>query len=314
MRGRLPPLRALLAFEAAARLGSFAMAASELRVTPSAISHQIQALETFLALRLFRRNAGRASLTRAGNDYWRRIEAALKAIGDATAEIAPARSAETVTVLSAPSFAAKWLRPRLNEFLERHPLLRMRLMTATEPPDAAAQWDVAICYGRPTAPGLTVLPLASEIMMPLCSPDLARRLRLRRPDDLARATLVHSSNLTSWADWLRQAGAGAVKPDAGIWFDRSSMAIEAAVEGAGVILESNLLTLEERKAGSLVAPFASGPRPQIASYFLAYSAARANQHASRLFIDWIRTALPRASRATANRRAAPAAARRRAPK
>ena len=135
MRQRLPPLRALLAFEAAARGGSFARAATELNVTPSAISHQIQTIETFLGLKLFRRSAGRVSLTRAGNAYWRRIESALQAIADATAEIAPARETDLVTVLSATSFAAKWLRPRLNDFLGTHPTVRIRLNTSTEPPD-----------------------------------------------------------------------------------------------------------------------------------------------------------------------------------
>jgi LysR family glycine cleavage system transcriptional activator len=312
MRERLPPLRALLAFEAAARSGSFARAASELNVTPSAISHQIQTIETFLGLKLFRRTAGRVSLTRAGNAYWRRIESALQAIADATAEIAPARQADLVTVLSATSFAAKWLRPRLNDFLSTHPMVRVRLNTSTEPPDfSAGSFDVAICYGRPAAPGLTVLPLVAETMMPLCSPRLARRLRLRKASDLAKATLIHSSNLTSWADWLEQARAPAVKADAGVWFDRSSLAIESAVEGTGVILESDFLTSAERKAGMLTSPFSSAPRIRVLSYFLAFRAEQSTRPACRTFIDWIRASVPKPNRPGSSAKASPAAEKRR---
>ena len=308
MRERLPPLKALLAFEAAARLGSFVQAAAELHVTPSAISHQIHTIEHFLGLKLFKRKAGRVSLTRTGNAYWRRIESALQTIADATAEIAPARKAEVVTVLSATSFAAKWLRPRLGAFLHTHPQLRIRLNTSTEPPDfSAAGFDVAICYGRPAAPGVTALPLVVENMMPLCSPALSRRLRLREPGDLAKATLIHSSNLTTWADWLRQARAQNVKPDVGIWFDRSSMAIEAAAEGGGVILESDFLTSGERKAGTLTAPF-TGPRVQVLSYFLAFASENANREATRLFIDWVRASVPRQNRPATTARLWPAAA------
>jgi LysR family glycine cleavage system transcriptional activator len=298
MRQRLPPLRALLAFEAAARGGSFARAAAELNVTPSAISHQIQAIEAFLGLKLFRRSAGRVSLTRGGNEYWRRIESALQAIADATAEIAPARQADLVTVLSATSFAAKFLRPRLNDFLGTDPTVWVRLNTSTEPADfSSGSFDVAICYGRPAASrGVTVLPLVSERMMPLCSPRLARRLRLRAVGDLAKATLIHSSNLTSWADWLEHAQARAVKPDAGIWFDRSSIAIESAVEGSGVILESDFLTSAERNSGMLTAPFASAPRLQVMSYFLAFSPERSARPACRKFIDWIRASIPKPNR------------------
>jgi LysR family transcriptional regulator, glycine cleavage system transcriptional activator len=299
MRGRLPPLKALLVFEAAARGGSFARAAAELHVTPSAVSHQIQALESFLGLKLFRRNAGRVSLTRAGSAYWRRIESALQLIAEATAEIAPShRDGSSITVLSATSFAAKWLRPRLIQFQTSYPSISVRLDTSTEPPDFTARnFDLAICYG-PQAPSaaIKVLPLASETIMAMCSPALARRLRLQSPADLARAPLIHSANLTSWADWLTEAQVDPTAATAALWFDRSSLAIEAAVEGAGVILESDLLTAVERKARALVAPFRTGPRIRRLSYYLAYRGDRALKPASRAFIDWIRDAIPKSNR------------------
>jgi len=303
MRTGLPPLRALIAFESAARHGTFAAAAAELHVTPSAVSHQIQTLENFLGLKLFRRHPGRVSLTRAGTAYWRRIEAALQAIGDATAEIAPKRQNDPVTIISPTSFAAKWLRPRLAEFHTAHPSIRVRLDTSTEPPDFAARnFDLAICYGPPVpSTRATVIPLAAEQLMPLCSPALARRLRLRHPSDLSRTTLIHSANRTGWMDWLARARVDPPAPNTALWFDRSSLAIEAAVEGAGVILESDLLTAVERKAGTLVAPFRDGPRIRTLSYYLAYRSGRALKPACRTFIDWLRGTVPVPNRPVADR-------------
>ncbi len=303
MHARLPPLKALVAFEAAARGGSFARAAAELHVTPSAVSHQIHAIESFLGLKLFRRNAGRVSLTRAGTAYVQRIETALQAIADATAAIAPRRHDEAIRVLSATSFAAKWLRQRLGEFQAAHPSISVRLDTSTESPDFAARdFEIAICYGRPaSSTGLTVIPLVSETVMPMCSPALARRLRLRDPADLSRATLIHSSNLTSWADWLAEARIDPAVANGALWFDRSSLAIEAAVDGGGVILESDLLTAAERKARTLVAPFRAGPRIRTLSYYLVHRGDQISKPARRTLIDWLRDAVPKTNRPIVDR-------------
>ena len=304
MRTSLPPLRALIAFDSAARNGSFAGAATELHVTPSAISHQVQGLEDFLGLKLFRRQPGRVSLTRAGTAYWRRIEAALQVIGKATAEIAPKRHNDPIAVLSPTSFAAKWLRPRLAEFHATHPSIRVRLDTSTEPPDFTARnFELAICYGRPApSTGITVIPLVSEQVMPLCSPALVRRLRLRNPADLSRATLIHSSNRTNWSDWLAEARVGPPDANTALWFDRSSLAIEAAVDGGGVILESDFLTAVEREAGTLVAPFLKGPHLRTLSYYLVYRTGRTLKPACHVFIDWLRDAVPKPNRPAADQR------------
>ncbi len=126
-RPRLPPLKALLAFEAAARHGNFAQGAEELGVTPSAVSHQIQQLEAFLGVPLFQRQAGRAILTSAGRTYAREIEQAIGVISGATALVAPQSQAGHLVIASGPSFAAKWLQPRLPDFLRGHPDVRVRL-------------------------------------------------------------------------------------------------------------------------------------------------------------------------------------------
>lgn len=137
--------------------------------------------------------------------------------------------------------------------------------------------------------------------MPMCSPALARRLKLRTPGDLARATLIHSANLTTWADWLEAAGVDPPKANAPLWFDRSTLAIEAAIEGSGVILESDLLTAAERKARTLVAPFRAGPRIRTVSYYLVHRADGPLKPACRVFIDWLCAALPDRNRPGADR-------------
>jgi len=298
MRPRLPPLKALLAFEAAARYKNFARAAGELNVTPSAISHQIHILEEFLGVKLFERGSGGVSLTHAGDVYRKRIEAGLQVVAEATAEISPIHTVNTLVVQSPTSFAAKWLRRRLGDFLSSHRGLRVRVKTSTEPPNfAAGEFDLAICYGRPSGPGVVSLPLLVEHLTVLCAPGLAREQKLRTPSDLARVTLISSSNLVTWADWLRNADVKTVEPDEGLWFDRSHIAIEAAVDGQGAILESDILTEAERAAGQLVAPFEAKAAPVSSlSYYLGFTTDKAQAPQVKMFIDWIRHMVPEANR------------------
>ena len=162
-RPRLPPLKSLLAFEAAARHANFTQAGAELGVTPSAVSHQIQSLEDFLGVRLFLRQSRQVALTAEGKLYRHEIEAALKAIADATQRIAPQSQPNTLLILASPSFAAKWLQPRLKVFMDREREIRVRVSTLD---DAAAvhnaRFDIAICYGAPAAHEMTVAPLIVE--------------------------------------------------------------------------------------------------------------------------------------------------------
>src|SRR5471030_2397331 len=150
-RPRLPPLKALLAFEAASRHGSFAQGAEELGVTPSAVSHQIQQLEGFLGVPLFQRQAGRAILTNAGSTYAREIEHALAVIAEATTRVAPQSQSGHLVIAASPSFAAKWLQPRLPDFLRANPDVRVRLSTMTSHNEFQnSRFDIAITYGATT--------------------------------------------------------------------------------------------------------------------------------------------------------------------
>jgi LysR family glycine cleavage system transcriptional activator len=283
-------MKALLAFEASSRLGSFAAGAEELGVTPSAVSHQIQQLEDFLGLKLFSRRAGRAVLTQAGSAYTREIGSAFSMILNATAVVAPQSQAGHLVIASSPSFAAKWLQPRLAGFLETNPAIKVRVSTLSGHEELNKdRCDVAIVVGRPSTSVGEVEPLLVDHLRPLCSPTLRDRLGLRTPDDLSRATLIHSVNALSWAEYLRRIGRPDLSHPNDLWLDRSTMAIEAAVAGLGVILESELLTQQELREGRLVAPFAeSAFAVESESYFLVHPAGfRNGTHVAR-FETWLR--------------------------
>ncbi len=289
----LPPLKALAAFEAAARHGSFVRAAAELGVTPSAVSYHLQQLEEVLGVPLFRRHAGRALLTAAGSTYAGEIGCAFATIAAATDLVAPQARRGRLTVAAGPSFAARWLQPRLPAFLRAHPDVQLRLSTlAGSETLEASRFDLAISYGRPTAADgraerLRVEPLITERLRPLCAPSLAATAGLAKPEDLRRATLIHSVNALTWPEYFQHLHLG-VTPSGELWLDRSSMAIEAAVDGLGVILESEILAGRELADGRLVAPFdAAAASVEATSYFLVWSSqSRSRQFAA--FEAWLR--------------------------
>jgi LysR family glycine cleavage system transcriptional activator len=294
-RRRLPPLKALLAFEAAARHASFTQAAAELHVTPSAISHQVQALETFLGVRLFLRQSGHVGLTPAGDRYRMDIAAALDAVAAATQQVAPQARADRLLVLSSPGFATKWLQPRLPGFIAAQPGLRVRL--ATMDGSQALQgtaFDIAICYGAPSQPELQVVLRLDETVQPLCSPSLVAALQLRGANDLTRATLIHAANAVTWDAVLRGAGLVGLRPSNEIWLDRSAMAIDAAVAGLGVALESDLLADADLREGRLLAPFGDAMRQRRpAAYAVVTPRARRVDGATTAFIAWLAETLGR---------------------
>ena len=297
-KSRLPPLKALLAFEAAARRGSFALGAQELAVTPSAVSHHIQQLEDFLGVPLFQRHPGRAALTAAGRTYARELEHAFGVIAEATNLVAPQSQRGYLVVASGPSFAAKWLQPRLPEFLRANQEVRIRLSTLSDHDDLdTTRFDIAIAYGHPNTSKLDVEPLLLERLRPLCSPALAATLALCTPQDLLRATLIHSSNGLTWSEYFRRVCGEEVRPDNELWLDRSVMAIEAAVDGLGVVLESELLAAEELNDGRLIAPFNDAQFSiEVTSYYLVRSRGyQSSSQAAATFEAWLRSAFTAAN-------------------
>jgi LysR family glycine cleavage system transcriptional activator len=295
-RHQLPPLKALLAFGTASKHGSFALAGEELGVTPSAISHHIHQLEEFLGVRLFQRHAGRAVLTTMGRTYAKDIEAAFAAISRATDTVAPQFQPGHLVVASSPSFAAKWLQPRFSGFIQAYPDTRIRLSTLSERDDLeSAHFDVAIVYGVRPDTKKHVEPLLTEQMRPFCSPALASAAGLHHPADLARMTLIHSANALTWSDYLRQIGQGGLRTDKEIWLDRSAMALDAAVSGLGVVLESDLLASGELQAGTLVAPFGDTDfLVEATTYYLIRSRSRRNGAQITAFENWLHAELGKA--------------------
>ena len=299
----MPSLKALVAFEAASRLGSLKQGAEELGVTPSAVSHHVQQLEDFLGVRLFRRYAGRVIPTDAGRTYASEVAQAFGIIEGATSLVAPQSQRGSLVIASGPSFAAKWLQPRLPEFLGSFPEVKVRLSTLVGR-DAirTERFDIAIAYGRPPGEGMRVEPLLAERLRPLCSPALARAAGLRTPADLPRATLIHSVNALTWSEYFRLVGKPHLRPVGELWLDRSTMAIEAAVDGLGVVLESEILAAEELRDGRLVAPFSDrASSVETTSYYLVKMDGHLSRKAAQAFEEWLRAAFMAADLAVCSR-------------
>lgn len=290
MRKRVS-IKALQAFEAAARLGSFATAAQDLGLTPSAISHQVKILEEQLGFPLFHRVHRSVALTDAGRAYAAEIIAAFTRIDTATRNATTANAGTTIlTVRSMPSFATQWLMPRLARVKELHPAIDIRLQASVSPIDlTAGAVDVDIRYnpGPPPA-GCVMAQFPEDIIVPMCAPALANGLNpIRRPQDLSRHILIHSEiNIVGWRDWARRHRGVQLDMERGLRFDRSFMAISAAVNGMGVCLDSLLLARQELESGKLVIPFPTqGLRAQGHGFVTLKSSFELPK--VRLFRDWL---------------------------
>ncbi|WP_340107381.1 LysR substrate-binding domain-containing protein [Pikeienuella sp. HZG-20] len=286
----IPPLKALAAFEAAARNMSFAKAAAELNVTPSAISQQIMLLEKYLAIRLFRRLNRRVLLTEAGELYHAAISPAFARISEATARIATDLQPQIIMVRSAPSFATNWLLPRLPEFMAANSDLDVRLDASNETTDFVREAvDIEIRFGKPETASLHIEPLSTERITPLASPLLARQLGILHPKDLASGvTLIHSVKCPiSWETWFETHGVKYPPLLRGPRFDRSHMSIEAARMGMGVALEGQILAQEALKRRELVSPVAGAKVFLRTMYWLVCPPANLKSDKTSRFRAWI---------------------------
>ena len=283
---KLPSLNALRAFEAAARHSSFTLAARELNVTQSAVSHQVQNLEGELGLELFQRlprslrlTPAGAALATAAHDAFGRIEVATRA-----ADRRPARLC--ISVL--PSFASRWLLPRLKRFHASWPRLDLRIHASREPCDFSRDGvDVALRYGRGGWKGLHVEKLFSEEIFPVCSPRIARSLR--SPADLSRQVLLHDEVRAAhggWAEWLRAAGAPQIDASRGTVFTDAHLMLEAAADGQGVALARSALAAWDLIQGRLVRPLATA-LPLSKSYWIVCPKATAMLPKILRARDWL---------------------------
>jgi LysR family transcriptional regulator, glycine cleavage system transcriptional activator len=253
------PLTALRVFEAAARHESFLVAAEELAITPGAVSRQIKALETELAVRLFERFNRAVRLTETGKRLATGVRQGLSLMEEAVAEVRSERPG-VLAVTAMHSFAARWLVPRLHLFNERHPDIQVLVAASDQAVDLVRErYDVAIRFGKGPFPGFAAKKLVSLFMFPVCSPRLLEQTRLDTPKDLAKVHLLADVYLATgephWGDWLELAGAPEVDWRRGQQFSNVYLAIEAAIAGRGVALGERALVLDELATGRLVKPF-----------------------------------------------------------
>lgn len=289
MRSDLPSLTALVAFETVARRLSFARAAEELMLTPSAISHQIAKLEQFLGFLLFERTSHGISLSDAGESYLKRVAGALGAIGSATNDIRKG-ARNTLHVHSSTSLASLWLMPRLGAFVRAYPEISLSLSASPVHSDfALGQVDLDIRYGFPEWPNLVVEPVFEEHILPLASPDLLARQPVHVPSDLLKRPLIQSTvSLVQWPAWFASRNLIGMPERFAFRFDRASMSLEAAVQGLGIALESDKIASQHIEAGRLRPVFHDAWSLALKAHFMVYPQRHAQRAEVALFVSWIR--------------------------
>jgi LysR family transcriptional regulator, glycine cleavage system transcriptional activator len=283
-------LTTVKAFESAARHGSFRAAASELNLSPSAISHAILKLEQTLGTSLFEREGRLVRLSADGETLMRHVGLAFDELRRGM-EVVSNRGPQLLRLHSAPSFAAQWLTPRLAGFFATHPGIEVRLAASTDYARFTNdEFDADIVYGPSRLEGVVSIPLGLETITPLCSPRLAERIR--EVGDLTGEVLIQSDlKQVRWSDWFKANDRQPCVPHAAR-FDRSFLAIAAACDGLGVALESTRLAEREISSGRLVAPLAGRTKDvQYTGHFLVFPRAGRQRHAVRVFTDWLFEAL-----------------------
>lgn len=287
---RVPNFVLLRAFEAAARLESFTLAGKELHLTQSAISHQVRELEEYFGRRLFDRRTRRVELTPEGKRLQESLSRVFDVIEAACNEVALAPQSQVLAVYCAPSFAVKWLGPRLPRFMQTHGDITIRLSSGAEAIDLtqAREVDVAITYGSAhTRAGLVVRALGEERIVPLCAPTLLDPKTPLRTQLEVLPLIDSQLSRVSWPDWFGTNGMTCpTRPRAS--FDRGALAISAAVDGMGIALESTRLAERELARGDLVA-VGEDEFTHIAreTHFLSYRQNEAHLAKVKTFIEWL---------------------------
>ena len=288
-----PPLRALAAFETAARLGNFSDAARELGISKSAVSQQVKLLESFLGTGLFIRLSRGVELTTEGAMFYGSVHEAYQRIDDGTHRLLRHRKGESLTVRCGVSFGLRWLAPRLPLFLAEHPNIDLRIVTPIVD-SPAVPVDLQIKYGPVTGPGMHVEPLPAEDVVPMCSPGLLKGGdSLKAPADLAKFRLIESVvTEIPWPHWLAHHQVP-ISEFSRVSFDNILLALQAAVSGIGIALEGDFLASEDLASGRLVIPPALRSmrmRKSLRSLVVPEKHARAPKYL--LFREWLFRNLP----------------------
>ena len=284
----LPPIVNLQAFEAVARRRSFALAAAELNLTASAISHQVSRLEAQLDVRLFERSAHGVRLSPAGEHYLMHVGSALNAIATATDDLRHGIR-NSLYVHSAPSIASLWLMPRLHHFAQAYPEISLNLSAAHTPSDfALGQADIDIRYGIPQWGDLVVEPLFEEAIVPLASPAFIKAHKLKRAEQLLDLPLIQSNvSIVQWSDWFGRFTKLRAPDRFSLRFDRAQMSLDAATQGLGVALESAVNAGGHLADGRLKAPFGMEQAVRVKAHFAVYPERHAKRPAVEAFLSWL---------------------------
>ncbi|WP_310622054.1 transcriptional regulator GcvA [Flexibacterium corallicola] len=288
-RGFIPPIDSLIAFESAARHGSFTRAAEELFLTQGAISKQVRLLEGRLGVELFRRVRQRIILTDAGRLYLHDIRETLEKMTSATRQVMSfAGSADVLNLAVLPTFGTRWLAPRLPRFKERYPDASFNLTVRLRPFDFDAEpFDGAIHYGEPVWAGAFSEHLFPEEVIAVSSRSFQTRHMIQKPEDLLEVTRLHQSTRPdAWQKWFEQAGVETETAFQGPRFDQFSMISQAAASGLGVALVPRFFIEEELATGKLVRLF-NIRQPITSSYHFVYPVNRTVRPVVKDFMSWL---------------------------
>ncbi len=288
MARRLPPLNSLKSFEAAGRLLSFTAAANELNVTQAAVSHQIKVIEDYLGVSLFDRYPRRLALTEQGKTLLPEVIEAFDRVSNAVASINREQFSNALSVRLAPSFAAKWLSPRLKYFWLQYPEIDLRLYHTHSAVDfEREEIDIAVTYGKGKWPGVVSDKLLSLDFSPVCSPSFMTNDKpLTDLDNLRYYALLHDANYECWDDWLELAGVKDIDAKRGTVIDDTNVLIQAAIDGQGIALGSSTFVEDLLESGRLVKPFDVTLVNEFA-YFVVYPEAHLKNPAVLAFKNWL---------------------------
>lgn len=290
MPARLPPLTSLRAFEAAGRHLSFTRAAAELTVTQAAISHQIKALEEHLGIALFVRLPRKLELTKEGSALLPVVSACFNRISDSVAELTKDTAGTAITIRLAPSFAARWLSPRLEDFRRKHPDINLDLKHSNAAVDFEREnIDLAVTYGKGDWPGVVADPVLVLDFFPVCCPAFMEGADpLTNARNLCHYTLLHDADHRNWTDWLSLAGLCDIDPKRGTVVDDTNVLIQAAIDGLGVALGSTVFVKDHLESGRLVKPFDPVLHSDFA-YYVVCPRPHLERPGVRQFKEWLLT-------------------------
>jgi LysR family glycine cleavage system transcriptional activator len=281
---RLLFLNGIRAFEAAARSGSFAGAGAELNVSAAAVSRMVHLLEQRLGVALFERKANRLAVTAVGRAYQSGLTPIFDALASLTAQVTAPSSLRVLTIGVGPTFAMRWLIPRLADFRLEEPDIEVRITTGGAAAPFGDDWSCGIKLGDGNWPGLVAEPLFAADLLPVCTPRLAAQFK--RPSDLKGSSLLRVAHAAEdWPLWLKAAGVARVTAR-GTEFQYYGQALQAAVDGLGVAMGIRPYIDDDLAAGRLVAPFALSV-PKGMRWYLLYRSFRTDQRDFAAFRRWI---------------------------